>query len=125
MKKHVNLVLNVVLYLCFCGLVGTGLVLEVRLCENPHLIVLGLAAEDWRDLHAGVSYSFLAVVLLHLLLHWAWIRALAKKHFWATVVGAAAGASVVGALLLTPGQTRENSHQGFGQGVTHEADDCD
>jgi hypothetical protein len=57
MKKHANMILNAVLYLCFCGLAGTGLLLEFRLCEDSHGSVWGIAAEDWGDIHEWADHD--------------------------------------------------------------------
>ena len=99
-----SLAVNAVAYLSFCALAGTELLLEFRLCEDESGTIFGLTAEDWRDMHEWASYMFVAAVMLHLVLHSAWIRRLATAHFGTTTVGIAAGVCVVGFLLLTPVQ---------------------
>jgi len=118
-----NLAVNAVAYFSFCALAGTGLLLEFRLCEETSGTIFGLTAEDWRDIHEWASYVFVAVVMLHLVLHWAWIRRLATAHFWTTTVGIAAGVCVVGLLLLTPVQHGGKSHQACDCEGPHEHDD--
>jgi hypothetical protein len=117
-----NIALDVLAYFSFCALVGTGLLLEFRLCEDANATILGLAAEDWRDIHEWVAYSFVVLVVLHLALHWAWIRKLASGHLWSTAVGFAAGVCTIGALLLTPMRHSE-WHNDYGPEKTREHDD--
>lgn len=51
--------------------------------------------EDWRDLHELTSYLFVAVVV-HLAMHWSWIKVLAAQYFWATTFVATARSCVSG-----------------------------
>ena len=81
-----NVALDALAYFCFCALAGTGLLLDFRLCENTSGTILGIAAAGWRDIHEWVEYVFIATVMLHLVLHWAWIRKLATGHLWSTVL---------------------------------------
>ena len=123
MKRNANLVLNALLYFGFCVLAGTGLLLEFRLCDNARLTVWGMDQEDWRDLHELASYLFVAVVVLHLAMHWTWIKVLAAKHFWATTIVAAVGAAITGAILWGPGQCRDNGYFGRDRQELRERDD--
>ena len=123
MKKHANTILNAVLYLSFCGLAGTGLLLEFRLCEDSHQSVLGISAEDWSDLHEWIAYVFLATVALHLALHWAWIKNLAAKQAWATALTLAVGVGLVLGLLLAPGQAPGHGGHNRGHEKARDLDD--
>jgi hypothetical protein len=108
-----NIALDAIAYFCFCALAGTGLLLEFRLCEDARGTILGLGAEEWSDIHEWVAYSFIAVVVLHLALHWVWIKKLAARYRWSTVVGLAAGACLIGVLLLMPvGHSGKWRHEG-------------
>jgi hypothetical protein len=118
-----NIALDALAYFCFCAMAGTGLLLEFRLCEDASATILGIAAEDWRDIHEWVAYLFIAVVVLHLALHWTWIRKLAARHLWSTIVGLAAGACVIGALLLAPVRHSGKWHNDCVPERTQEYDD--
>jgi hypothetical protein len=118
-----NLAMDAIAYFCFCALAGTGLLLEFRLCEDTSGTIFGLAAEDWREIHEWVAYWFVAVVVLHLVLHWAWIRRLATGHLWSTALGLAAGVCVIGALLLTPVRHSGKWRQDCSPERTREHDD--
>jgi hypothetical protein len=118
-----NVALDALAYFCFCALAGTGLLLEFRLCEDTSGTILGIAAEDWRDIHELVAYLFIAVIVLHLVLHWAWIRKLATTHLWATVLGLAAGLGLIAALLLAPAQHSAQWHHDCGTEHAREHDD--
>ena len=36
-------------------------------------ILWGLRRHDWGDIHLGLALTFLALVVLHIILHWSWI----------------------------------------------------
>jgi hypothetical protein len=118
-----NVALDALAYFCFCALAGTGLLLEFRLCEDTRGTILGIAAEDWRDVHEWVAYVFIVVVVLHLVLHWAWIRKRATAHLWSTVLGLAAGPGLIAALLLAPVQHSAQWHHDCGDEHAREHDD--
>jgi hypothetical protein len=41
--------------------------------------LLGLGRHDWGDIHFVLSLLFLLVILVHLILHWTWIKACGKS----------------------------------------------
>jgi len=118
-----NIALNVLAYFCFCVMAGTGLLLEFRLDEDTSGTILGIASEDWGDIHEWVAYLFVMVVVLHLILHWTWIKMLAARHLWSTVMGLAAGVCVIGVLLLTPVRHSEKLHNDCSPERTQKHDD--
>lgn len=72
---------RIVNYLLFCGgsfLLGTGLALETRLPPGSRgghkLRMLGLDRHEWGDLHFYVGLSMATLVLIHLALHWGWLK---------------------------------------------------
>jgi hypothetical protein len=93
---------NAALYLATCALVGTGLLLELRMdVEDGAVKILDMGRDDWGEIHIAVAIAFLALTALHLLLNWAWIRAAAAKAKWAVPM-LAVGFGLVAALLLWP-----------------------
>ena len=118
-----NIALDTLAYFCFCALVGTGLLLEFRLCEDERGTILGISVEDWSDIHEWVAYLFIALVVLHLVLHWAWIKSIASRYLWGTIVVFVAGLFVIGVLLLTPVRHTGKSHHDCGPEQIQEHDD--
>jgi hypothetical protein len=95
-RSAVPRVLNGLLWLVFCGMAGTGLLLAFRLPPGSRggagLTAMGLGRHDWGDVHAWLSYAFLALIAAHLALHWRWLwQVAAKRHAWPLVVGIGAG----------------------------------
>ncbi|RXE56825.1 hypothetical protein ABH15_01315 [Methanoculleus taiwanensis] len=41
-------------------------------------IFLGIARSDWKDLHTYTSLAFAALIIVHLLLHWRYMRSLGR-----------------------------------------------
>ncbi len=92
--------LNMALWLSFCAMAGTGLLLALRMPPGSKggqgLQAWGMGRHEWGDLHTWISYAFIACILLHLYLHWRWLwQVAARKRAWPLLVGLGAG------LLLT------------------------
>ena len=96
---------NAALYLATCALVGTGLLLELRLDEEDGVWrLLGMGIDDWGEVHFAVALTFVGLAILHLVLNWGWIKAaLAKARLAYGVV--AAGLGLIAMLLLWPAET--------------------
>ncbi|XHR31217.1 MAG: DUF4405 domain-containing protein [Chthoniobacteraceae bacterium] len=118
MKILLRRLLNLLLYLSFCTMAGTGLLMAFRLIPGSRggrgLTVLGWTRHEWGDLHTWVSYAFIALVVLHLLINWAWLTKVAGKgRLWPLVIGLAAGITIIAVFLLLPVKERE---RGKGRG---------
>ncbi|MEI8241838.1 MAG: DUF4405 domain-containing protein [bacterium] len=87
-----------------CALVGTGLLLELRLdAEDGAVRILGLGPDDWSELHFCIALGFLLLTALHLFLNWAWIISAVSKARWILAV-IVVGVLLVAALLLWPAE---------------------
>jgi hypothetical protein len=92
---------NAVLYLAFCVLAATGLVMTFRLEGGPETL-LGLGKQDYARIHAITALSVLSLVVLHLWVNWRWIRTMLARVRWRTVVVATVGLVLLAVALLAP-----------------------
>ena len=93
---------NAALYLVTCALIGTGLLLELRMDEDDGAVRLfGMGQDDWGEMHFAIAIGFGALTVLHLLLNWAWIKVAVTKIGWAMPV-LVVGLGLIAALLLWP-----------------------
>lgn len=111
--------LNLLLYLLLCAMAGTGVLLAFRLPPGSRggagWSVWGWTRHDWGDLHGWLGLAFLALVLVHLVLHWAWLRKIAAaKGVWRLWAGLAVGALIVSLGFLLPVQSAKEQrlHRG-------------
>jgi hypothetical protein len=123
MKIVLRRILNLMLYLSFCLMIGTGLLMAYRLVPGSRggrgLEVLGWNRHEWGDLHTWVSYVFVALVTVHLAINWAWlVKCAAKGHAWRLVAGFLAGAAIIIAFLLLPIKQRRGEG-GFSRTKKH------
>ena len=118
-RSTVPRVLNALLWLVFCAMAGTGLLLAFRLPPGSRggqgLTAMGWGRHDWGDLHTWLAYAFLALIAGHLALHWRWFwQVAAKKRSWPLVLGLGAGLVLLLWLVFQPVE-RGGSH-GSGRG---------
>ncbi len=119
MKVAFRRILNLLLYLSFCVMIGTGLLMAYRLVPGSRggqgLEVLGWNRHDWGDLHTWVSYAFIALVVAHLAINWTWLmKCAARGHAWRLAAGLLLGAAIIGTFFLLP-----VTHRQGGRGRQH------
>ena len=107
MRTLIRRVLNLLLYLSFCMMTGTGLLMAFRLIPGNRggrgLTVLGWTRHEWGDLHTWVAYAFIALIVLHMLINWAWLTKVAGNgRLWPLLIGLAAGILIIAAFLILP-----------------------
>jgi len=115
-------VVNLLLYLSFCCLVGTGALLTWKLVPGSRggggLRVLDLSRHEWADLHFWLGATMLAATVAHLLLNWQWLKKIATSgHFWRLAVGLLLGLMIIFGIYFLP--VRQGSDGGHGQGESH------
>ena len=88
-----------VMFVSALGTILTGIVLWLCVGKGPvgQKFFLGWHRHEWGDLHTFFSLAFVALVVVHLIQHWAWIRIVALKQ-----VGGKAG---IRSILKTAGAT--------------------
>jgi magnesium-transporting ATPase (P-type) len=100
-RSDIGPISNALLYLAFCVLAATGLVMTFRL-EDGRAMLLGLSKQDFARLHAITALSVLSLVLLHLWVNWRWIRAMLARLRWRTLVVGGVGLAMLAAALIAP-----------------------
>jgi len=121
-RKFLPRVLNALLWLVFCAMAGTGLLLAFRLPPGSRggrgLSAWGLSRHEWGDWHTWLSYVFLALILTHLALHWRWFwQVAARKKRWPLLLGFGLGLALLLFLALQPVSDKGNHP---GEGAQHE-----
>jgi len=107
-------ILNFLLWISFCAMAGTGLLLAFRMPPGSRggrgLEALGLGRHEWGDLHTWISYVFMATILLHLALHWRWLwQIAARKRAWPMILGIGLGLVLLLFLTFQPVSTRREA----------------
>ena len=67
-----NLLVDLIAAALMIGMLATGYILRFPLPpgSNKDLPLWGLARHQWGDVHFWISLGLIAVILLHLCLHW-------------------------------------------------------
>jgi Domain of unknown function (DUF4405) len=95
-RPKINLIIDVVAFICAVLLITTGFLLEYVLppgsgrlgtegfgigpggLGRPILLLWGLTRHDWGNIHFYLALSLMAALSLHLVLHWQWIVCMVK-----------------------------------------------
>lgn len=98
MKRNVyNIIIDSLSLLVFTSMISTGLLLKFVLppgsgriemltrghgqIEKTIDVFWGLTRHEWGEIHFYISLAFFVFLLIHLMLHWAWIKA----TFWGVI----------------------------------------
>ena len=117
MKLWFRRILNLFLYLVFCFLAGSGLLLELRLPPGSRggqgLSMLGMGRHDWGELHLWAGLTFLSLVIVHIIMSWGWLkRVAANRNLWPLILGLALGLGVLGWFLTAPVDSDSSYREG-------------
>lgn len=125
-KSTISLIIDTCTLLIFAGLAGTGILIKYRLppgsggggIDKGHgaiggtpLYVWDLSRHQWGSIHFILALVLLALIAIHIIDHWQWIRVTAKGHgtpsggfrkAFMIVAAAISLALIVMPFLLTP-----------------------
>ena len=78
LTSRTNCWLDLLTAFAFAAMAGTGVLQRwvlPRGSSKARLTWLGFGRHDWANIHFWLSTLILALIILHLALHWSWIRA--------------------------------------------------
>jgi len=79
-RNHVNLILDLLLAAAALVLLATGLLIAFVLPPGSHgATVWGWTRHDFGDLHLWVAVAMVALLLVHVALHWTWVCTMAGR----------------------------------------------
>ncbi len=99
-RAHLNLLIDIAAFVVLLLLISTGMLIEFRLppgsgggeprglgpgvWDRPFDVIWGWTRHEWGEFHFWVACSFIALLSVHLVLHWKWIVCFLKdksSHF--------------------------------------------
>lgn len=106
-RMTITRALNFLLWISFCAMSGTGLLLAYRLPPGSQggrgLTALGWDRHEWGNLHTWISYCFILAILVHLALHWRWLwQVAARKRSRPMWLGIGFGVILMVLLVIQP-----------------------
>lgn len=107
LKNKLMRAVNLLLYLSFCGLLGTGALLTWKLVTGSQggrgLRVLDMDRHEWGEIHFWLGVIMLLATALHLFLNWAWLKKIASSgHFWRLALGLGLGLVIILGIYFLP-----------------------
>jgi len=85
MRNRLNFVVDLVTLLVMWGMLTTGLLMKYVLPPGSggRLAVFDMNRHEWGDIHFYLAVILCGLLFVHLLLHWQWVCATAKRLFTA------------------------------------------
>jgi uncharacterized iron-regulated membrane protein len=81
-RATVNFILNVVSFLVLLGLSVSGIIIALPHERGPNEAKpLGIGRREWGDIHLWLGIIFIVLMLVHLILHWGWVKCYVKSLF--------------------------------------------
>ena len=78
-KSEYNFIVDTILVFLFLIMVSTGILMYLFPRGLGATAVLGLTRHEWGDVHMTVSILFLIFIAAHLILHYSWEKATARR----------------------------------------------
>jgi len=132
LKNPLMRAVNLLLYLSFCGLIGTGVLLTWKLVPGSRggggLEVLEMNRHEWGDIHFWLGATMVATTVAHLLLNWQWLKKIASSgKLWRLALGLLLGLMIIFGIYFLPvrhgsddghdhGESRSETQNGRGAG---------
>lgn len=126
-KTDLKYFVDILMFLCIVGIAGIGFLMGFFLAEGPTVreqdkYFLNLHRHQWGEIHLYLSLVFTALVILHLLLNWKWVKCKTRVLFksgWKTMLIVTAALAVLIPLifwLFYPKYPQEYLEYGAGRG---------
>lgn len=84
-KPKVNYIIDVIMVLLFLGVAKSGIVLYFFLPAGQRRggwqTFFGLTKHTWSAIHNWCGLLLIALILVHIILHWKWILEMTKNIF--------------------------------------------
>jgi len=118
-------IVDTLMVLCMLGIILIGLLMafvipEGRLEAGQSKVFLGLHRHQWGDIHLYLSLAFTALVAVHLIFAWSWIKGKARGLFgkaWKAVLGLTVmAAALVPAAFWLAAPKNDPAYAEFGEG---------
>ncbi|MBD3617920.1 MAG: DUF4405 domain-containing protein [Gammaproteobacteria bacterium] len=79
-KPRINFLVDIAAFAAFVFMAATGVLLVYTLPPGSGrwATVWGLSRHQWGDVHLWLAVIFLAIVALHVVLHWRWLASMMK-----------------------------------------------
>lgn len=120
-KTAIKVLVDILMFIAMCFLAGTGLLVHYRLVPGNRgghgLTLLDLSRHEWGTYHLWAAYLLLFLVLVHLVLNYAFIKnVIAAGKSWIMIVLGLAGLLITLFFLLMPIERVEGNTRGRGLG---------
>jgi NhaP-type Na+/H+ or K+/H+ antiporter len=82
-RDMVNFILNLVSFFILLGLMVSGVIIAWPHEHGPNETKgpLGIGRGEWGDIHLWLGVTFVVLMIVHIILHWGWVKCYFKSLF--------------------------------------------
>lgn len=82
-KNVLKYIIDAALFVDICTIAVLGLLLGFVIPHGPGIAknFLGIRRHQWADLHLFLAIILIALLALHLMMNWTWVRESTKRYF--------------------------------------------
>jgi len=81
MNAKINALIDILLFILFIPTAVSSFILYFYLPSGGGKVaseIWGLTRHNWTEIHYYIGFAFIALMVIHLLFHWKWIKNLNK-----------------------------------------------
>lgn len=138
-KSTINFIIDAIMLLCLCAITGIGLLIKYILPagqdrwaiygSNQPMQWLNMDRHQWGDIHFIISLLMIALLVVHVILHWSFITCIFSRFIKAQPLKRTLGWSfgliglflIIFPFLVTPSQSIHKSIERTSNVETHRA----
>lgn len=90
-RSTLNFIINAIMFICMAAITGIGFILKYNLIhgserwkvygDNVELFLFGIDRHQWGNIHLILGISLLALLALHIILHWKLVTCVYNRLF--------------------------------------------
>ncbi len=82
-RETKNFIIDIASFLALLGLTISGIIIALPHKHGPNEAkILGISRGEFGDIHLWVGIAFIVLMLVHIILHWDWVKCYIKSNLY-------------------------------------------
>jgi hypothetical protein len=81
-RDMVNFIVGLMSFIVLVALMSSGVIIALPHEHGPgEKRILGIGRGEWGDIHLWLGVTFVVLMVVHIILHWSWVKTYFKAMF--------------------------------------------